>query len=125
MAMLKINGVAIKDPSTFNWGLSDLSSEESGRSTNDGKMNKDVIAQKRQLDITWANISPSDASTILKAVNYTTVGSFFSVTYPDTMEGTNLTKDFYVGDRKAPMKQWADFYNGKIYSTLSLSFIER
>ena len=36
MAMLAINSVAIKDPSTFSWGLSDLSSEESGRSTNVG-----------------------------------------------------------------------------------------
>ena len=42
---MKINGVAIKTPSSLGWGLADLSSEESAR-TLDGKSHKDIIAQK-------------------------------------------------------------------------------
>jgi len=123
MALLKINGTAIKDPSSHSWGISDESSEESGRSTNDGKMNKDVVAQKIKLSLSWNNPTGEEASSILKAVNYTTVGSMFSVTYLDTMENAYLTKTFYVGDRSAPMKY--SNIRGTVYSTLSFDIIEQ
>jgi hypothetical protein len=124
MAMLEFNGVAVKDPSSLTWSIADESSEESGRSTNDGKMNKDVITQKRKLELSWSNLTANEASTILKAVNYTNVGAIFPVRYPDTMSNTYETRRFYVGDRTAPMKSWTDLYNGKVYSTLSFGLIE-
>ncbi len=123
MAMLEINGVAVKDPSSLLWGITDVSSEESGRNTNNGKANKDVIAQKRKLDLSWSNPTKDEVSAILTAVNYTTVGAFFSVKYPDAMTGTNQTKTFYVGDRSAPMKTWT--INNKTYSSLSFNIVEQ
>ncbi len=123
MAMLEFNGVAVKDPSALSWGISDASSEESGRSTNDGKAHKDVIAQKRKLELSWSNPTKDEVSAILTAVNYTTVGAFFKVKYPDAMSGKFETRTFYVGDRTAPMKTWT--VNQKIYSTLSFSIIEQ
>lgn len=121
--MWKVNGSTIKTPSSFSWGISDESSEESGRSTNNGKMNKDVIAQKRKLELSWNNPNKEEVSTILTAVNYTTVGSFFQFTYPDAMSGNDETRTFYVGDRTAPMKMWT--VNQKIYSSLSFNIIEQ
>lgn len=123
MAILEINGVAVKDPSALNWGISDVSSDESGRSTNDGKAQKDVLAQKRKLEISWSQPTKQEVSTILTAVNYTTVGSFFSVKYPDAMSGNNETRVFYVGDRTAPMRTWT--FNNKAYTSLSFSIIEQ
>lgn len=120
MAMLKIDGVAIKSPSAFSWGISDLSSEESGRSTNDGKMTKDIIASKRTLSCTWNNPTKDEVSTILKLV---CGKAYFMVTYPDALSGKDETREFYVGDRSAPMKMWT--IDKKIYSTLSFNFIER
>ena len=121
--MWKINGVKIKTPSNFGWGITDASSEESGRSSNDALMNKDVIAQKRNLELSWNNPTKEEVNTILTAVNYTTTGSFFQVTYPDALSGTDETRTFYVGDRKAPMKIWT--IDKQIYSTLSFNIIEQ
>lgn len=119
----KINGVTIKTPSSHTWGIEDLSSEESGRSTNDGLASKDVIAQKRKLEWSWLNPSKEEVAAILTAVNYTTVGAFFKVTYPDAMSGVDETREFYVGPRTAPMKIWT--IGNKRYSSLSFNVIER
>ena len=31
MAMIEVNGVPVKDPAVFEWGLQDVSSSDSGR----------------------------------------------------------------------------------------------
>ena len=118
--MLKIDGVAVKSPSVFQWDISDLSSEESGRSTNDAKMNKDIIAIKRKLSCSWSNPSKEEAKIILQAV---TGKPYMMVTYPDTLSGLDETREFTVGDRSTPMQIWT--LNNKRYSTLSFNFIER
>lgn len=120
MAMLKIDGVAVKSPSVFTWGFSDLSSEESGRSTNDGKMTKDIIASKRTISLTWNNLTKEETSTILQLVSNK---AYINVTYPDALSGKDETREFYVGDRSAPIKIWT--LNKKIYSTLSFNLVER
>lgn len=118
--LLKINGTPIKTPSAFTWSIADLSSEESGRSTNDGKAQKDIIASKRTLQCTWNNPSKEEVATILQLVSKNV---FFEVTYPDALSGHDETRTFYVGDRSAPMKIWT--LGNKRYSTLSFNFIER
>lgn len=120
MAMLKIDGVAVKSPSVFTWGFADLSSEESGRSTNDGRMIKDIIASKRTLSCTWNNLTPQETSKILQLVSNKV---YMKVTYTDALSGKEETREFYVGDRNAPVKIWTT--NKKIYSSLSFNFIER
>lgn len=121
--MLKIEGKSIKDPSSLSWSIADESSEESGRSTNNGKMHKDVIAQKRKLELSWMNPNKDEVSDILTSVDYSSVGAMFRVTYPDAMSGKTETRTFYVGDRSTPMKTWT--LNNKIYSTLSFNLIEQ
>ena len=120
MAMLKINGVAIKSPSAFTWDFFDQSSEESGRSTNDGYMNKDIVSSKRKLSCVWNNPSKEEVSHILQLV---TGKPYMNVTYPDSRSGKTETREFTVGDRSTPMKIWT--INNKRYSTLSFNFIER
>ena len=118
--MLKIDGEAIKSPSAFQWDISDLSSEESGRSTNDGKMSKDIIAMKRKLSCVWNNPTREEARDILQLV----CGKpYMTVTYPDTWSGLDETREFTVGDRSTPMQIWN--INNKRYSTLSFNFTER
>ena len=60
--MFKINGIEMSSPTGCTWQLSDLSSDESGRSTRDGSMSKDIIAQKRTLSFTWTMLSWVEAS---------------------------------------------------------------
>lgn len=117
--MIKIGGVKIKTPSSLRWGLQDLSSNDSGR-TLDGKMHKDLVAQKRKLECTWDNLTKEEASTLLQAVN---ASVYLSITYPDPMSGRDETRTFYVGDRSAPFKSWT--VGKKIFESISFNFIER
>lgn len=118
MAMIRVNGVAIKTPSSFSWGLQDVSDSASGR-TQDAIMHKNRIAQKRKLSLSWAMPTPTEASQILKAFN----PEYVKITYPDTMSGSNETRTFYVGDRTAPVKIWT--IGNKRYESISFDVIER
>lgn len=114
---LSVNGVSLKTPKTFSVGIQAVDGD-SGRNAK-GDMVRDYITTKRKLDIEWGPLTDSEISTILKAVS----GVFFSVTYPDPMEGKMLTKTFYVGDRTSPTYSW----NDKLpkWEKLSMSFIEQ
>lgn len=67
--MFKINGIEMSSPTGCTWQLSDLSSDESGRSTRDGSMSKDIIAQKRTLSFTWTMLSWVEASKLANFAN--------------------------------------------------------
>lgn len=119
MAFLEIDGNDMPTPSGLEWGLQDISPSDSGR-TQDGKMHKEIVAQKRTLKCTWNNPSPAEVSKILKAVN---ASVYLNIRYHDAMENKKMTKTFYVGDRSAPMKIWTT--KNKRYSQLAFDFIER
>lgn len=118
MAMIWVNGMVIKTPSSFSWGLQDVSDSASGR-TQDAIMHKNRIAQKRKLSFTWNAPTPQETSQILQAFN----PEYISVTYPDAMSGRKETRTFYVGDRSAPMKIWT--IGNKRYESISFDVIER
>lgn len=118
MAMILINGRAVKDPSEFTWGLNDISDSASGR-TQDGLMYKNRVAQKRKLTLVWRNPTPAEVAVVLQATN----SVYVEVTYPDALSGLNETREFYRNDPSAPVKSWA--MGLKRYTTLSLSLIER
>ncbi len=118
MAMIYVNGVAVKTPSSFSWGLQDVSDSASGR-TQDALMHKNRIAQKRQLSFSWASPTPEESASILQMFN----NEYVDITYPDAMSGKDETRKFYVGDRSAPMKAWT--IDNKRYETLSFEVIER
>ena len=114
----KVDGVKMPCPSTWEWGLQDVSSSESGR-TDDALMHKNRVAQKRKLQVGYNGISAADAHTILAAIN----PEYISVTYYDLLAGQNQTRTFYVSDRSAPFKWW---WTGKhILSSLTFDLIER
>ena len=118
MAMILVNGTAIKTPSSFSWGLQDVSDSASGR-TQDAIMHKNRISQKRKISLAWNNPTKDETAAILQAFN----PEYIDVTYPDAMSGTNETRTFYVGDRSAPMKMWT--VSRKIYSQVSFDIVER
>lgn len=114
----KVNGVTMPCPSTWQWGLQDVSASESGR-TDDALMHKNRVAQKRKLQVGYNGINDADASTVLKAIN----PEYINVTYHDLMAGENQTRVFYVGDRNGVFKWWWD---GKhILQSLTFDLIER
>lgn len=116
--LIKVDGVQIKTPSSFSWGLQDVSASDSGR-TDDTVMHKNRIGQKRKLSFIWAAPTREETSAILRAFN----PEYINITYPDAMSGKNETRTFYVGDRSAPMKIWT--IANKRYESISFDAIER
>ena len=112
-----VDGVELPTPSSFEWGLIDVSASDSGR-TQDGKMHKNRIAQRRQIKLSWNGPDKAKTAKILQMVN----PEYISVTYPDAMSGTDETRTFYVGDRGALIMIW--IVNNKRYETLSFDLIE-
>ena len=114
--MIKINGVAIATPKTFEVTISDLDGE-SNRNAN-GDLIRDRIAVKRKLNCEWGPLSQNECSTLLKAVK----DIFFQVTYPDPALGV-VTKTMYVGDRTSPVYS---VINGVVkWSGIKFNLIER
>ena len=118
MAMIWADGVLIKTPSVFSWGLNDVSAADAGR-TDDALMHKNRIAQKRKISLAWNNPTKVETASILQAFN----PEYVKVTYPDAMSGKYETREFYRSDPVAPMKVWT--VGNKRYAQLSFDIIER
>lgn len=103
-------------PSKFEWQLADVSASDSGR-TEDTKMHKRLLGQTVKISLGWQNITTEEASQILKAFN----PEYIWVNYLDPLMGEYQRKEFYVGDRSAPL------YNAAMgrWSNISFNIIER
>jgi len=116
--LIKINGVPIRTPKTFEATINDLDGETNRNLY--GELIRSRIAVKRKLTLEWSPLTQSEMSTLLKSVS----SVFFTVTYPDPQEGI-VTKTMYVGDRTAP----AYFYDTKAqevkWQGLKMNFIEK
>ena len=118
MALLRVDGVDMPEPSKLQWSLQDVSVGDSGRDDS-GKMYKGRITQKVKLEIAWNAVSPSAAATILNAFN----PEYINVRYFDPIANAYQIKNFYAGDRIVPFKIFTS--NQKMYETLSFDIIER
>lgn len=116
--LIRVNGVDMPNPSKMQWSLQDVSIGDSGRDDS-GKMFKGRVAQKRKLELSWNAVTPDVASTILSAFN----PEYIDVRYFDPLTNSWQVKNFYVGDRSAPVKIWA--VGQKLYETISFDIIER
>lgn len=116
--MILVDGKAIKTPSAFTWGLTDLTDDDAGR-TQDGKMHKSRVGQKRKLSLGWNHPTKEETAALLQAFN----PEYVQVTYPDSMSGEEEIREFYVGDRSAPVKIWT--VQNKLYEQISLELNER
>ena len=119
MSYLKINGVTIKAPKSFEFAVMDLDGQT--ERTASGRMKRDRIATKRKLELEWGHLSDSEISAILSAVSPV----FFQVTYPDALTGNQQTRTFYVGDRTAPSYSWSSALQNAKWEGLKMSFVEQ
>lgn len=117
MAFMKVDGVEIPVPSSFKWGISDVSKPNSGRALS-GKMYKNRKCRKRKLTLAWNGRRPNEVEKILKAFE----PEYFRVQYPDAL-GSAEPREFYSGDQEGEMYCWT--VNKKLYRSVSFSIIER
>ncbi|MBP3884377.1 MAG: hypothetical protein J6D54_05505 [Olsenella sp.] len=110
------------DPSVMDWGLQDISASDAGRVHDAGNsMYKMRTSQKRKLNLTWAEPTAAQTAEILQAFN----PEYIWVRYPDAMSGALETREFYVGDRSAPVRWYQLPGRENRYKTLSFNIIER
>ena len=115
--MITVEGRAIPCPSTYTFGLQDISGSETGR-TMDTVMHKNRIGQKRKITLEWRGKSWTETAEIMQAFN----PEYITVRYPDMLSGQYETREFYVGDRDAPVFIWGD---KKIVEKITFDIIER
>lgn len=116
--VFKIDGVAIPTPSSYDFSIEDLSSEETGR-TLDGEMHKDVVAVKDVYTCTWKNVSWAVAAQLMNAINGKTKIAF---TYADPrVPDEFITHDFYVGERSGNAVNLND--TKRAWTDIKFSFI--
>lgn len=117
---IKINGTEIPVyPSEFSVTTLDLDNGESTVRTADGTLNRDRVAVKRQIDMSWSALTWSQVSALLQAMS----GVFFEVYYPDPMTGQYETKTFYAGNRPAAVA--IPKGNDIIWSGIKITLTER
>lgn len=117
-SLLIVNGVTMPQPSVYHWSLQDVSAPNAGR-TEDALMHKDRVAQKRKVKLTWVMKDTATTSFILSAFN----PEYLSIRYFDMLDNQYETREFYVGDREAPVKLW--WVGRHLIETISFDIIER
>lgn len=116
--MITVDGAEMPCPSSFTWGLQDVSDSDAGR-TLDTIMHKNRKGQKRKISLSWIAKDWQTTQKIMQAFN----PEYIMVKYPDMLSGQYETREFYVGDRTAPVKLWGSWK--KIIDNISFDIIER
>lgn len=94
--LIKVNGVEIKAyPDKFQVTPLDIDNADSSVRTANGTLTRDRVAVKRQVEMSFGVLTWSEMSSILQSMG----DVFFSLYYPDPLEGKYVTKTFYVGNR--------------------------
>lgn len=117
MSFMTVDGVEIRAPSSYKWGVQDISKPNAGRSLS-GKMHKNRKCRKRTLALAWNGLTADQNEAVLKAFE----PEYVTVVYPDAL-GDEEPRVFYSGDQTADMYCWTA--NKKLYKQTSFSIIER
>lgn len=91
MAVLMVDGAAVKSPSEMKVSMIEIGSGELRSAS--GALVKDVVAVKRRLGLRWAHMTPLELSALLGKVK----NAYFDLSYPDP-EGGMRTAQFRCGD---------------------------
>lgn len=98
--LIAINGIElVKYPNKFSVKVMDLDDGETTTRTADGRLTRDRITVKRQIEMAWPPLQWEVLSELMQAMQ----DEFVQITYPDPMTGQQETKSFYAGDRTAPV----------------------
>lgn len=91
MAVLTVNGAAVKAPSELKVMLTEVGS--GGVRSASGALVTDVVAVKRRLSLRWAHLTPAELGALLGELG----GAYFTAVYPDPGSGMR-TAQFRAGD---------------------------
>ena len=106
----------VKCQQSYVYRLQDVSAADAGR-TEDYRMQKMRVAQKVKIDLSWGGLTTLELSGILQAFN----PEYLMVEFLDPYANAFSIKEFYVGDRAAPL------YNATtgLWENVTFNIIER
>lgn len=114
------NMVDVPAPTSYSYGLQDISAAEAGRVQDEGNtMHKMRTSQKRKMALSWSDLDGGAVSHILQAFNE----EYVYVRYLDALTNSYEVREFYTGDKSAPLR--CVTVGGATYTTLSFDIIER
>lgn len=101
----------------IQWSMQDID-YDAGRAA-DGTMQRNRVARKRKVNVTWPPMSKSDVSRVLSSMT----GECFDVTAWDFEAGGYVTMTAYVGDRT--INYLSDALNGDgLCDSFTCDFVE-
>lgn len=116
MAVLTVNGAAVKSPSALKVSVFEVGSGQQRSAS--GALVVDCVALKRRLELNWAHMTPGELGELLGAVS----GGGFSAEYPDPMLGVR-TADFRCGEAVAGVLRIAD--GAPVWTDVSMEWLEK
>lgn len=123
ITLLKVDGVALKNPSTYDPTFKDLDSSNSYTSET-GVLNRDMIrGNHRTINVEWTKLNLQELQTILRSVSDDeALKPSFQLEYFDVYSGTFKTGKFYATDRGVKTKRIRTTSDG--YFSLAFNFVE-
>ena len=115
MEELRINGILMPAPKTYNVNIGDLDSDKTKRNLK-GYMHRDRIRVLRKLECEWGLLTNAEVITILREV----IKTEFTVTHPDPYTGGQNTLSMYSSDKKIPKQ----YFNSGLWQGLSFNLTE-
>lgn len=117
--VFRIEGEMIPTPDSYQQVISDLSSEQTGR-TLDGTAHKDVIAVKCSCPIEWYFLEWTQAARIANLIDGK---EYLEVDYMDIRNPYRMTRaNIYVGDRECSTEAFTT--DGKVYWSIRFNEID-
>ena len=115
MAVLKINGAAVKSPAQLKVRLLEVGAGETRSAS--GELVSDRVAVKRRLSLSWAFLEPEELSALLSAA-----GESFQAEYPDPMGGMR-TAFFRCGEAATGVMRMVG--GAPVWTDVSMEWTER
>lgn len=119
-SILKVNGVYIQNPQSYQVTIQDLDSEDGSGRNQLGEMMRDRVAVKRKVSCTFPPLLQHELSELLKSVK----DEFFILTYIDPELGMT-DMQAYVGDRSMGIYRKEPTTNIWRWHEIKFNFVER
>lgn len=97
MALIKIDGVNMPEPATFEVSYKDIDGQNTTRSESGFLQRDRVRSNVHTLALSWKALEGADAKTVLTAVS----PAKFTISFPDPKTGNTVSVTAYSGDKTA------------------------
>lgn len=111
--------IELPNPQTATPSREDIDGAETGRNQL-GQMFRYRVATKTKWTNAWGPLTPTQLSTILNAIE----DEWFYLIYPDPKTNADVEGKFYAGPQSMPVLWWNAALGKKMYSGLTVNFIE-